>query len=60
MANAVRLYHIVAINEKTGNRTRMTFYPMPHHEACTVLGKINNTHKGRRVQLEEVITGGTK
>lgn len=32
-----RLYHVISVNEKTGNKTYMTRYPMPHNEACNVL-----------------------
>jgi len=49
----IRLYHIVAINEKTGKTTYCTSYPMSHKEACVILKKFSN-HPARRVQLEEI------
>ena len=48
-----RLYHIVAINERTGRKTRMTRYP-DTHEACCVMLKKFSYHPARRLQLEEV------
>jgi len=46
------LYHLVAINEKTGNKVYLTNEPMTHKEACTVKGKFSY-HPLRRIQLEE-------
>lgn len=51
--NTVRMYHIVAINEKSGVKTYCTRQPMTHSEACVMLGKFSQ-HPARRVQLEEV------
>ncbi len=48
-----RKYHIVAINEKNGNKTYCTSYPMSHYDACVNLSKFSQ-HPARRVQLEEV------
>lgn len=48
-----RLYHIVAINERTGNKTYCTTVPMSHNEVCIMLRKFSY-HSSRRVQLEEV------
>jgi len=49
-----RLYHIVAINERTGVKVYMTGYPMTHKECCTMKSKITK-YKWRRLQLEEVM-----
>ena len=46
-----RLYHLVAINERTGKRTRLTSYPMDHRHAVTMKSKFN-PHKDVRIQLE--------
>lgn len=50
---STRMYHIVAINENTGNKTYMTAYPMTHAECCINLTKITK-HSFRRIQLEQV------
>jgi hypothetical protein len=47
-----RLYHVVAINEKTGRKTYCTIDPMPHHQACNNLRAFTDK-PGRRIQLEE-------
>lgn len=53
-----RLYHIVAINERTGKKTYMTSTPEPHHEATVILSKMVRRTKGAgkhvRYQLESV------
>lgn len=54
-----RMYHIVAINERTRNKEYMTGYAMPHDQACVMLKKIS-AHPARRVQLEEVEPGDFK
>jgi hypothetical protein len=48
-----RLYHIVAINERTGRKTYVTCVAMNHKDACTVLKKFS-PHPARRMQLEQV------
>lgn len=48
-----RLYHLVAINEKTNKKTYLTGYPMTHEECCIMKSKFN-PHKDVRIQLEEV------
>lgn len=48
-----RLYHIVAINEKTGKKEYLTTYPMPHDDCCVMLSK-QSKHEHVRKQLEEV------
>jgi len=47
-----RLYHIVAINEKSGELTYMTQYPDTHENCCVMMGKISK-HPARRIQLVE-------
>lgn len=47
-----RLYHIIAINERTGRRVTMTGYPMNHHDCCTMMRKITR-YPWRRLLLEE-------
>jgi hypothetical protein len=53
----IRLYHIVAINERKGWKVRMTAYPTTHQEACVILSKIGY-HPVRRAQLEEYRKAG--
>ncbi len=48
-----RLYHLVAINEKTGTKTYLTRYPDTHKACCTLKSKFSS-HLARRIQLEEV------
>jgi len=50
----MKTYHIVAINEKTGNSVFMTKYAMAHDKACEMLKRFTS-HKGRRLQLIEGI-----
>ena len=47
-----KLYHIVAINERTGAKVYMTGYPMNHEQCCTMMKRISY-HPARRIQLEE-------
>jgi hypothetical protein len=44
-------FHIVAQSVRTGARTRMTAYPLTHHEALTIMGKLTQ-HPTRRLKLE--------
>lgn len=48
-----RLYHLVAINERSGAKVRLTAYPMPHADGVRLKGKFT-PHPARRIQLEEV------
>ena len=48
-----RLFHVVAINERTGRKTYLTTSPLTHDQACTMLGKMT-TRKSVRRQVEEV------
>ncbi|QMI49907.1 hypothetical protein [Burkholderia sp. MBR-1] len=49
-----RLYHLVAINERTGRKHYLTRYPMPHHDCCVMRRKQAQPAKDVRIQLEEV------
>lgn len=49
----IRLYRIVAINERSGAKTYCTKTPVTHVEACVMLKRFSY-HPARRVQLEEV------
>jgi hypothetical protein len=48
---AARLYHVVAINEKSGALTLCTSTPVTHDEGCVLLGRFGS-HPLRRIQLE--------
>ena len=48
-----RLYHVVAIYDRTALKVRLTTVPVTHQEACVMLPKFN-WYRRRRVQLEEV------
>lgn len=50
----VRLYHVVAINEKSGRKHYLTLQPETHHIACVIKSKFND-YPSRRIQLEEVV-----
>lgn len=49
----MRLYHVVAINERTGKMTYCTEHPLSHKDACVVMSKFSH-HPSRRIQLKEV------
>jgi hypothetical protein len=49
----MRMYHLVAINEKTGEKTYLTARPATHKECCTMKNRFSN-HQSRRIQLEAV------
>lgn len=55
--NPARWYHVVAINERTGRRERLTSSPLSHHEAVVMKGKFR-PHRDVRIQLEEVRSNG--
>jgi len=50
-----RLYHIVAINEKTGIKQYLTGYPMTHKECMVMKSKQSTPAKHVRIQLEEAV-----
>ena len=52
----MRLYNIVAINDKTGKQALLTGYPIPHKECRTMLSKMTS-HKDTRKMLIEVKQG---
>jgi hypothetical protein len=52
-----RMYNVVVINEKTGQKVIMTAYPCTHEEGCTILSKLTD-YPWRRKQLEEVTMEG--
>lgn len=49
-----RRYRVIVVNEKTGEVTRMTDDTLTHTEACIIIKKLNATHKGRRIQVQEI------
>lgn len=51
-APGVRLYHLVAINERTGRTVRLTGYPMPHAQCMTMKSKQTN-RPTIRIALQE-------
>ena len=51
-SEAGKLYHIDAVNKKTGMRARMTGYPMPIEQCRTMAGKITR-YPWRRLDFVE-------
>lgn len=49
-----RLYHVVAVVSKTGEKIYMTSSPVTHAEGCTLLSKLTK-YPWRREMLEEVV-----
>lgn len=49
-----RLYHLDAVNNRTGRRERVTAYPMPHAQAVENKSRFSY-HPARRIELVEVI-----
>lgn len=47
-----RLYHLVAINERSGQAFQVTAVPLQHSKACTLMGKFT-VHAARRLELKE-------
>ncbi len=49
-----RLYHVIAVNDKTGAHVIMTrpLEPVTHAEAVTIRSKLTN-HPARRLVIEE-------
>jgi hypothetical protein len=50
-----RKYNLIAVNEKTDEKTTLTKTPVPHAEAVTMKGKFDDK-PGRRIQLEDAPT----
>ena len=54
-----RQYHLDSVNIRTGERTRLTGYPMSHKEICTIKSKCSE-HPHRRLELVEYVTLATE
>jgi hypothetical protein len=54
MNSKARLYHLVAINEKTGNKVYLTRYPTSHAQCMTMKSKQSDRVSYVRIQVEEV------
>jgi precorrin-2 methylase len=54
MNSKPRLYHLVAINEKTGKKVYLTRYPMEHAQCMTMKSKQSDRVSYVRIQVEEV------
>lgn len=55
-SKVARLYHIVAINERTGRKTYLTSYPDTHEHCCTIMSKQSDATKlACRIYLEEIV-----
>lgn len=52
-AQEVGKYHVVAVNDKTGEATRMTNTPVTEREGNTIISK-NTERPGRTLELQEV------
>lgn len=57
--NKERSYHLDSINIKTGERTRLTRFPMSHKEICTIKSKCTD-HAHRRLELVEQLSFATE
>lgn len=49
-----RMYHVVAINDRTGRKRRLTRTAVNHGEGCRLLHR-QSPHRDVRKQLEEII-----
>jgi hypothetical protein len=49
----MRMYHVIAINERTRRKYYLTAMPVTHKEGCTILRK-QLQHRDVRKLLEEV------
>lgn len=50
--NKERLYHLFAVNDRTGNREQLTRFAMTHRECCVNKSKFS-AHPARRIVLAE-------
>lgn len=50
------LYHLQAVNNRTGHATRLTRYAATHAQACTMKSKFS-IHSSRRIELVEAQDG---
>lgn len=57
--NAERRYHVVVINDRTGQKVRMTATPVTHREGVTIMSKITR-YRWRRIALEPVAVANRK
>jgi hypothetical protein len=48
----MRTYHVVAMNDATGNKEYLTCTPVTHDEGCTMMRKMT-PHRNVRIYLEE-------
>lgn len=55
MKESVRLYHLIAVNDRTNGRRWLTRTPVSHDEACTIRGKFS-AHRDVRILLTEATT----
>ena len=51
--NRIRLYHVAAVNDKTGYKQQCTRYPATHHEAVNIKNSFTY-QKDRTIMLVEV------
>lgn len=56
-ASRERLYHVVAINERTGRKEYLTATPVTHQEGVTIMRKQSGPHRDVRIQLEPANEG---
>ncbi len=49
-----RLYHIIAINDKTNKKVYITGYPMTHEKCMVMMSKQSKPAKDVRFMLEEL------
>jgi hypothetical protein len=49
-----RLYNVIRVNDKTGEKHSFGFHPTPHDKACVLLTKVSDTPVNCRDMLEEV------
>lgn len=48
-----RLYHLIAVNDRSGRRHCLTSYPM-RHEECMTMARRFNLHKAVRLLVEQL------
>ena len=52
-----KIYHVYAINDKTGKKNYMTSYPISHSKCCTFISK-QTKHADVRFVIEELVPNG--
>lgn len=50
--SGMRLYNVVAINERSSRKVVCTSKPLPHDQACVILSKLTR-HPAARLMLEQ-------